>query len=80
MKPTPSTIPMKKPLPGNDAAILALLAYAPSLPYKQILIVIDDLSCDEAKQIGRDIVNSNFDNAEAKAFLDWAKSLKAKTK
>ena len=70
---------MNNPFPGKDASILAWLAKSANRRGNDMAqqLLISLLSCEDTKQIGKHIINLNYDNSFAKAFLDWANSLKA---
>jgi hypothetical protein len=68
----------KKVLPGNDAAIFALLAEWTVCGLNDqtlVDILIDDLSCPLARKIALAVVSKDITNPEAKLLLDWANSL-----
>jgi hypothetical protein len=70
---------MKKSLPGSDASILADLAQSVNLlPEKELEEMMLALSCEETRKIARNILIKNKDNSEAKAFLEWAESLRSR--
>jgi hypothetical protein len=59
---------------GKDASILALLAQC-SESNLDIFSLLDDLSCNSARKIGKAIIDRNSTNKEAQAFLEWVNSL-----
>ena len=68
---------MKKSLTGNDASILALFAQdalgiCPERERKELL---EKLSCNDARDIGRAIIAHDMNNPAAKVFVEWADSL-----
>lgn len=59
---------------GKDASILSLLAQC-SESNLDIFSLLDDLSCNSARKIGKAIIDRNSTNQEAQAFLEWVNSL-----
>ena len=69
-----------KPLSGQDASVLALLAQAPKLSKAQRDGLIGSLSTADAKQIGRALIGekaSKGATAAAHEFQEWANGLNA---
>jgi len=64
----------KKPLPGSDAAILAVFAQC-SYHSLDILSLLEDLSCEEAKELGRKIIDRDRKDDESRQWLEWADGL-----
>lgn len=62
---------------ASGLALLAQIAVSVPIPSYGIDQILNSLSCDEVRDLGMMIINQNYDNPEAKAYLDWANSLKS---
>lgn len=65
---------MKKSLTGKDASIFAqdTLGICPEREREELL---EKLSCDDARDIGRAIIAHDIHNPVVKVFVEWADSL-----
>ena len=75
------TMTDKKTLPGADASMLAVLAQCGgSFPKDQEAEMMSMLSCDTSRKIAKNIIAGNRKNKDAKAFIEWAESLRSAKK